>query len=296
MVQPGREDVQAPQVAPVLVRHDVVGVVAPRAEEPIRADQRFTFRRDPERDRTVLPVAAPCDGYQQPIDVLGEQRAQLADRGQLGGVVLDDQPFAIEDDQVGFRDVVAERVEDARRNHLGAGRQFRGLGRIETQQEQVFAGIPEEDCRTRDPVADQHDPPRPCHRRRIGIAASAAQFVEAQLHAAVPVDEPGTVEHLTQRIDALGRNDAAGRLPLAWMTERRRRGFEQEAEVASAGIDRRTRRRLAVQRVVGKELLRRSLRSASRATTRTRSPSAHRIVLARIRTSSARYHSCSRST
>ena len=31
----------------------------------------------------------------------------------VGGVVLDDQPFAIEDDEVGFRDVVAERVEDA---------------------------------------------------------------------------------------------------------------------------------------------------------------------------------------
>jgi hypothetical protein len=79
-----------------------------------------------------------------------------------------------------------------------------------------------------------------------------------QLHTAVPVDEPGTVQHLASVLMPSAAMTPPG-LPLAWMTERRRRGFEQEAEVASAGIDSRKRRRLAVERVVGKEFLRRSL-------------------------------------
>ena len=75
VVQPGGEDLQAPQFAPVLVRHDVVRVVAARAEQLVRTDQRHAVRRDPEGDGAVAAVAPACDSVQQTIDVLGEKRA-----------------------------------------------------------------------------------------------------------------------------------------------------------------------------------------------------------------------------
>ena len=75
VVQPGGEHLQAAQFAPVLVRHDVVRVVAARAEQLVRTDQRHAVGRDPEGDGAVAPVAPAFDIVQQTIDVLGEKRA-----------------------------------------------------------------------------------------------------------------------------------------------------------------------------------------------------------------------------
>ena len=50
---------------------------------------------------------------------------------------------------------------------------------------------------------------------------------------------------------------ALARVPFPTGTQRGRHGFEEEAEVARARVDRRKGRRFPVQRVVGKELLRR---------------------------------------
>ena len=77
VVQPGREHLKAPQIAPVLVRHDVVRVVAARAEQLKRTDQRHAVRGDPERHGAVAAVAPACDVGQQTIDVLGEKRAHI---------------------------------------------------------------------------------------------------------------------------------------------------------------------------------------------------------------------------
>ena len=66
--------------------------------------------------------------------MLGQQRAQPAVGRDVGGVGFDDQLLAIEDDQVRLRHVVPERVKEARRDHLGARRQFGRLWRVEAQQ------------------------------------------------------------------------------------------------------------------------------------------------------------------
>ena len=100
VVQPGREHVQPPQVAPVLVRHDVVRIVVARAEELKRADQRLALRRHAERDGPVAPVGSPRDGRHEAVDVLGHQGAKRSKRRDVARVALHDQPLAIEDDQV----------------------------------------------------------------------------------------------------------------------------------------------------------------------------------------------------
>jgi hypothetical protein len=56
--------------------------------------------------------------------VFGPKLAYSRVGGDVGGVGLDHEVSAIEEGQVRFRDVIPERVKDARRDHLGARRQF----------------------------------------------------------------------------------------------------------------------------------------------------------------------------
>jgi hypothetical protein len=72
---------------------------------------------------------------------------------------------------------------------------------------------------------------------------------------------PRAVENITQRIDALGRDDFLAGMPLALTAERGRHGLEKHAEIARPGVGRGQGRRFAQQRVVGKELLPRRLPS-----------------------------------
>jgi hypothetical protein len=122
VVQPGGKDLQAPQVPPVLVRHDVVRVVAAGAEQLIRTDQRHAVGRNPEGYRAIAVVAPAGDIGQQTIDLLGKELAYACIGRDVARVRGDNELFAIEGDQVRFRNVIAKRVKEARRDHLGAGR------------------------------------------------------------------------------------------------------------------------------------------------------------------------------
>ena len=213
VVQPGGEDLKAPQFAPVLVRHDVVRVVAARAEQLKRTDQRHAVGRDPEGDGAVAAVAPAGDIGQQTIDVLGEKLAHLRVGRDVGRVRLDHELIAIEQRQVRFRDVVAERVKEARRDHLGAGRQFGRVSRVEAQQVDPVVRVPEHERRPQPLVLQQQDAPGARHRGRLIVPAAAAQLLHAHARAAVTIHVPRTVEHVTQRVDALGRDDLLAGMP-----------------------------------------------------------------------------------
>ena len=110
-------------------------------------------------------------------------------------------------------------------------------------------------------ILQQQDVPGAGHRGRLIVAAAASQLLQAHARAAVTIHVPRAVEHLAQRIDALSRDHLLAGMPLARTAERGRHGLEQHAEIARPGIGRGQGRRLAQQRVVGIELLRRRLAS-----------------------------------
>ena len=68
VIQPGGEDAAAAQLAAVLVRVDVVGVVGPRAEV-LEVAERLAVGKA-ARGRAVLAVRQPRRARQDPIDVL----------------------------------------------------------------------------------------------------------------------------------------------------------------------------------------------------------------------------------
>ena len=161
--------------------------------------------------------------------------------------------------QVRFRDVVAERVKEARRDHLGAGRQFGSVSRVEAQQVDAVVRVPEHERWPQPLVLQQQDVPGAGHRRGLIVPAAASQLRQAHARAAVTIHVPRAVEHVAQRIDALRRDDLLAGMPLARAAQCGRHRLEQHAEIARPGIGRGQRRRLAQQRVVGIELLRRRL-------------------------------------
>ena len=108
-----------------------------------------------------------------------------------------------------FRDAIAERVEEARRDHLGARRQF---GR--TREGRSAADT--SGCSTSRKTSVGRSPwffsSRTCQRPAIegGYRPRCRGAAPPALmrRAAVTIHVPGTVEHFTQRVDALGRDHA----------------------------------------------------------------------------------------
>ena len=104
-------------------------------------------------------------------------------------------------------------------------------------------------------VLQQQDVPRAGRGGRLIVAAASAQFLDAHASPAVTVHVPGAVEHFTQRIDVLGCDHALLGMPFSRPPECRRRGLDERAEIAPSRIGRGQRRRLALQRVIGKKRL-----------------------------------------
>ena len=78
VVEPGREDEQPAEVAPVLVGHGVVGVVSPRAPDLVRAEQRLAALRHPSRHGSVRLPRTGRHVPENEIDVSRDERTRDA--------------------------------------------------------------------------------------------------------------------------------------------------------------------------------------------------------------------------
>ena len=179
--------------------HDVVRVVAARAEQLVRTDQRDAVRGYSERDGAVAPVTPAFGSLEEAIDVLREKRTGFGVGGHDGGVRLDDQAFALEQGQVGFRDVITERVKEARRDHLGAGRQFGRAARIETQQVDAVVLVAKHQQWPRAPGSlPAGRAMDPSVDGGCIVPAAALQLRQAHPRAAVTVHVPGAIQHIAE--------------------------------------------------------------------------------------------------
>ena len=207
VVDPRAEDAQAAQLAAILVRDDVVGVVGPRAFV-LEAFERRAFERGAD-DHAVGPVLVAVGTGQLLVDVGGPHRAAVPVGQTDRGVLADDQVFAAQASDLGLRHVVAERVEQPRHHRLGAGAQFRLTGRVELEEIAVAADVGDRESRG-DAVRLAADGPGAGLRPRI-VAGPAEHLVGGERAGADAVGEPARVRYLVDRIDALGA--AHGRKP-----------------------------------------------------------------------------------
>ena len=123
--------------------------------------------------------------------------------------------LAVEVDDVVLGHVVAERVEELRRDHVGRARQLRIGERVELQQILPAGGVANAEAGS-DAFVLRRDHRPLAGGRRMRIARAGLQFRQAHVARRVTVRVPGAVGHLVNRIDGLRRQKYSGvRRPLA---------------------------------------------------------------------------------
>ena len=112
VVEPRTEYEQAPQVAPMLVRHHVVGIVAADAEYLVRPEHPRLSPRETCGDGPIRGPGPRRHGPEKPVDVeLGQgTRASGIGHGLPG--LRRDELAPIEANDIVLADVIAERVEE----------------------------------------------------------------------------------------------------------------------------------------------------------------------------------------
>ena len=236
VVEPRGDDAAGAQFATVLVGHDVVRVVWPRAVV-LEIAKRLAVGEPAER-RPVPPVRQPCAPREHLVDVGAGHRLPAARQIHGGGRGCDDDGGGIDLRDVAFDHVVADGVVDGGADHLGPAGHLRVGRRIELDLIEVTLGIDDavagSDARALAlydwPAADVH---------RVPTVRAAHHLLERWETAADTVGKPRRIGHLADRID-VHRQDVAS---IAWTEE----GVVGEV-VAVAALDR--LRRSGVQRAI----------------------------------------------
>src|SRR5215203_6865015 len=108
MIQPGREHHHAPELAPVLVWIDVVGVIG---AGPVVTEMSNRLSRDPlARDHAERAIVAARGLFEQVVEVIAVHRPRLAVLIVDGGPWSDDHRIATQRGDVVLRNEVAESV------------------------------------------------------------------------------------------------------------------------------------------------------------------------------------------
>ncbi len=150
VVGPGGKDAQRAQFAPMLVRHDVVRIIGPRARIQERADGLPGDGL--ARNHAIGTIRILRRHSQQFVHVRVCQMALAAVCGRDGGPVVDHEVLARELRDVVLRDVVAERVKQFRDRHFRAAGHLMPLRRIELDEPALTCRVENRKAR-RDPVA-----------------------------------------------------------------------------------------------------------------------------------------------
>ena len=113
-VRPRAENAQRAQLAAMLVRHDVVGIVGPRARVAEAAED--LAGQQAAGDDAVGAVRVPRDALEHRVDVVARERRSLAGRPPDRRLRIDLDVLRIERREIRLDLVVAERPEDLGRD------------------------------------------------------------------------------------------------------------------------------------------------------------------------------------
>src|SRR3954464_3968779 len=129
---PGAEDTQGPELAPVLVRHDVVWIV--RAGTGVSEGADDFAGQETAGHYAVRPVRVPGHALEQLVDVVARERRPLSVWTPEGSLRIELHVFWIERRQEGLDLIVSKRPEEfCRHDHCG-GRGLRVVIGVELEK------------------------------------------------------------------------------------------------------------------------------------------------------------------
>ncbi len=194
MVQPGREHGEAPQFTPVLVGKDVVRVVRPRAvvtKRPEDLAREVTAGEDPVR--AIRLAGCPFQNILDVVENKAPPPAVLVAHRRVRG---DRQCLRAERRERVLRDVVAERMEEGGRDHLGPAGHLREATRVELDPVGLPRAVADRETRGHSFTLASGDDPG-AFRRPLGCR----QYRLSGVCRADAVREPAGVGHIVDGID-----------------------------------------------------------------------------------------------
>ena len=171
---------------------------------------------------------------------------------------------ALERQNVVFWNVIAERVEEPRRDHLRASRQAFVAEGIEAQEIDLTLAVGHEHARIHPEGLDDEDLPGRAAGGRIRVARASLQLFDRQSACRMTVDIPITVHHFAEGIHSPGRNHATCGMPLAGFFQRVLELLEYFAQRARVDVGHRHGSGFDAEGIVGVETGPLRLRGADR--------------------------------
>ena len=200
VVQPRGEGPVAPQLATMLVRDHIVGIVGPRAVESETADGPPLERL--AGDDPVRSIGLAVRSAQQQPDIRFLEATPVAARRCDAGLVVDRQFLGPQRRQVRLRHVIAQPPEEPGDEDLRAGRHGRIAWRVELDEPDLPCGIAHGEPRHHAIVLGRNH--RPAARRRAGAGPRPLdEFVDRDGYGPQPVREPRRVRHFIDRVEVL---------------------------------------------------------------------------------------------
>ena len=207
-IGPGAEDAQRAQLAPMLVRHEIVRIVRACAGVQVAAEN--LARDQAPRNDAVGAVLVARHSLEYDVEIVLDERRPLAVRAPNRGLRIDRRLLRIVRGEVRLHLVVAQRPEDLGGDRHGGGGAFRERRRIELEEPGLALPIHSREARVRaGGLFPDNDPLRRV-RRRADVRA-AGDLLGRDRRGADAVGEPARVGHLVDRVDVL-RSQAARRV------------------------------------------------------------------------------------
>ncbi len=251
VIHQGARQVHAAQIAAVLVRHGVVGVVGARSEIAVGTQRPARHRQAGGGAVQALPR----------LVYAGENVGQIAPGHPApapelvlhGHVLPDGEDLAGEVDEVVLGDVVAQRVKDLGGDQLRSGGHLGIRRRIELDEVPPPAAVEHDKSRGDALGLGGDHGPGAVHLGRRVLSRSGREFLQAHAPPVVPPLPPGAFHRVAERVDALGRDALARVLPFSRSGQRVPQDVVVVAQLSPHRLHR-ARRRLFDQRVVVVEL------------------------------------------
>ena len=243
-VGPCAEHLERTQLAPVLVRHDVVGIVRARAVVAEAANR--APRQAARRDGAIAAVRAPVRPREDGVEIVARHRAcpprLRSERGRPGNVDL----VAAHRDEMVLDLPVAERPENLVGDEDGGGRRLGEAGRVKRDEPQLAAGVAHGEPGRKPRLLGRHDHPAP-RRRPAAALGPDGGFVDCHRPRHDAVGEPARVRHLVDGVHVAGAH--VERL-VAGASEQVYREIDQQLDIPLCNSRSVLRLRFPLQRVV----------------------------------------------
>ena len=247
-VRPRTENAECPQLAPMLVRNDIVRIVGARAGVA-KASKDFTSQTA-SSDDAIGAVGIWLRAIEQILEILPDEGRSLTRGTPDHGLRIELDSPGIDSGDERLHLVVTKRPEDLGRHFDSTGGRFVTVLVVELDEPRVAVGILGRKAGFGASLLLGHDQPSLGCRRAIDIG-TAREILGTKGHAADAIGKPAGVRNFVHGIDV---ERARVRRLVMRHGEQVHRDLIHEADVRGLRARRIAALRLALQRIVRIEL------------------------------------------